>query len=73
MINFSVSETTGRTFELDESKINELYAQCYEPKETDDIETKLTHIICELGFEVLEEYEKNNDYCELDIVEVNEV
>ena len=73
MINFSVSETTGRTFELDERKIDELYAQCYQPEATNDLETKLTHIISELGLDVLEEYEKNNDYCELHIEEVNEV
>ena len=73
MINFSVSETMGRTFELDKSKIDELYLQCYEPKEDAELTDKIQNIICELGFEVLEEYEKNNDYCELNVDEINEV
>ena len=50
MINFSINETTGRTFELDKNKIDELSSQCYEPKETDDLETKLTQYNMRIGF-----------------------
>ena len=73
MINFSISETMGRTFELEESKIHELYNQFEYAHEDAELEERIHRIICELGFEVFEEYEKNNDYCELTVEEVNEV
>lgn len=74
-INFSISEISGRTFELDSEKLSELYLKCDDGENgiQTDLDEKIRVIINDLGFDALSQFEKANDYYEWNIEEINEV
>jgi len=76
MINFSISETSGKTFEIEKEDLLRIIAENdiqIDDSDIDDVSTIIHTIIGELGFDVLSEYEKANDYYEMNIEELTEV
>jgi len=73
LINFSISETSGRTFELSLEDLQKAYIELGEELNDDvTIEDMITEV---LGDDLtnLDEFEKNNDYFEWNLEEVNNV
>lgn len=73
MIKFSISEASGRSFELDFDTLKEKYEELGNEFEDDTDVAEMVRGI--LGDDLcnLDEYEKNNSYFEWNIEEITEV
>lgn len=76
-LNFSVAETSGRTFEismnkvkeiLDEMKKDEYYAEKIENIDLED-DYAIASFFVNFGLDEIAKYELNNDYVELTLTE----
>lgn len=79
LINFSITEISGRTFELPLDKAKEIIADIKENDEyiknyevTLDSTEEVVRFLYLYGLDNLHEYELSNDYYETELVELHE-